>query len=302
MSIDNYKVVAFFSDVRAGTSMSFASMTLLIYDHILNFGDEVELIWKPRKWSRIGFIYLCVRYLSILNLSMEFVVNRLPYLLRAKSRHCKSYLEGQGLFSTFIVLVIDVILVFRVWILYSRDKKLLCFLAFLLLSEWTIVTTILTKISFQEGLFIQPGTIGGISVCYFTGPIPSYFKYYAVAMLSFASIVFALSLYRCSSILRGNDWQRLPVVSMFFRDSLVWYLAVLVVLLSQLVLLTNSKSELAAAVLDPSVVVHSIAGSRVLLNIKASIAETESGVGDEEDQTRNLHTIRFGSSTEFSMD
>lgn len=38
-----------------------ASATAVVYDWALTFGQEIELVWRPR-WSLLTYLYLVVRY------------------------------------------------------------------------------------------------------------------------------------------------------------------------------------------------------------------------------------------------
>ncbi|KAG1789269.1 uncharacterized protein HD556DRAFT_1494875 [Suillus plorans] len=51
---------------RSNTDSGFAvaSSTALIYDWVLTFGEEVELIWRQR-WSLMTLLYLIIRYVGI---------------------------------------------------------------------------------------------------------------------------------------------------------------------------------------------------------------------------------------------
>lgn len=49
---------------RLSSYFTFASSTALIYDWVLTFGEEVELIWRQR-WSFVTLLYLIIRYVGI---------------------------------------------------------------------------------------------------------------------------------------------------------------------------------------------------------------------------------------------
>ncbi|KAF8868790.1 hypothetical protein BD779DRAFT_875554 [Infundibulicybe gibba] len=56
------------ADIRLTNYIAVGSLALLVFDHILTFGEEVELIWKSR-WNLSKTVYLWQRYFALISLS-----------------------------------------------------------------------------------------------------------------------------------------------------------------------------------------------------------------------------------------
>jgi hypothetical protein len=56
-----------------------AGSSVLVYDWVLTFGKEIELIWK-RRWSLVTVLYLNLRYIGIINAALILLPN-LPSIL-----------------------------------------------------------------------------------------------------------------------------------------------------------------------------------------------------------------------------
>ncbi|KAJ7779221.1 hypothetical protein B0H16DRAFT_1711566 [Mycena metata] len=63
------------SDTVRTNFVAFASFTILAWDHVLTFSDEVELIWKGKK-GPITYLFLFNRYFTPLG----FIINLFAYL------------------------------------------------------------------------------------------------------------------------------------------------------------------------------------------------------------------------------
>ncbi|ESK92960.1 hypothetical protein Moror_9033 [Moniliophthora roreri MCA 2997] len=63
-----YYVGTFFSTRYAGV----AAITILLYDHIVTFGAEVDLIWT-KSWSFIKALFLVHRYFGFICVVIEAI-------------------------------------------------------------------------------------------------------------------------------------------------------------------------------------------------------------------------------------
>ncbi|KAJ7928133.1 hypothetical protein B0H13DRAFT_2311994 [Mycena leptocephala] len=94
------------TDARTTNELAVAALALVILEHVANLSDEVTLIWK----SRFSISNIWIRYLTLVALCID-----ISFMLRAEwSDHlCKSFLFGEMVTCTIIVVSTDLILVFR---------------------------------------------------------------------------------------------------------------------------------------------------------------------------------------------
>ncbi|KAG0692487.1 hypothetical protein DFH29DRAFT_1073713 [Suillus ampliporus] len=108
----------------------------LIYDWVLTFGQEVELIWRQR-WSLMTFLYLSVRYLGI----VYAVVPTIPLidggwvrfltglLVQYDDCHrCLIMYLTQDWMSIVVNAILDVIIITRLHAMYQRSRQVLILL------------------------------------------------------------------------------------------------------------------------------------------------------------------------------
>ncbi|KAF8884794.1 hypothetical protein BD779DRAFT_1471876 [Infundibulicybe gibba] len=124
---------------------------------------------------------------------------------------CFRYFMFKGLSSTVLMNNIDVILAYRVWILYEKNRRLLWFLV---------------------------GLVSGLHYQYWPHPRcqhiitldPSHwhlFFYVTTPTMVVSFGLFLMTVYRC---LFGDNHVRTPIFDLFLRDGAFWFLAVILVL------------------------------------------------------------------------
>ncbi|CAK5275251.1 unnamed protein product [Mycena citricolor] len=190
--------------------------------------------------------------------------------------------------SSVIVVTSDCILALRVWILYRRSRTLLYFFSFLMLGlfESLPVRFGLNFFSAETTVFIYTGyhTVEPLTEFIHLGPLlPGCYSpanhriltYYALPELVLSIMMFAMTLYKCrasSLTLRDVGIGRTPIVAIFLRDGLFWFLAVLALAVTKLILWHGGRPTLVEAPIVPATALVSVIGARVLLNIKSLAA------------------------------
>ncbi|KAJ7772657.1 hypothetical protein DFH07DRAFT_953117 [Mycena maculata] len=98
-----------------------AAFVILLYDHLLTLGGEIELIW-PAKWSSPKAMFLFIRYMVPCFMTL-FTVQ-----LSAISHISLS----DSAFAGFATLVIsNFLILLRLWVIWGRDRKLMIYTSLL---------------------------------------------------------------------------------------------------------------------------------------------------------------------------
>ncbi|KAF7346951.1 hypothetical protein MVEN_01447500 [Mycena venus] len=256
------------SDARTTNSMILAALSLVVYDHIISFQDEVELMWKSYIHTT-NVIYLWNRYCTLLALLINASVMLSPYKSDAVSVFNITdllYFNTEAFFSTLILATVDLILVLRVWLLFEKARWLLYVLMPMigleiltmgLVSHYTIYTT---KVFWPLGW--------PLTGCYPLGLVPRYFTFYSLPVLVVSATMFVLTVYKCGKTLLAHGRARMPIYNMFLRDGVFWFVAIFMTFLPEVVIWAAARQSLAELMIAPGLAVTSIIGSRVLLNIQ----------------------------------
>ncbi|KAF7333721.1 hypothetical protein MVEN_02328500 [Mycena venus] len=260
------EVLQVLTDARTTNSMILAALSLVAYDHIITFQDEVELMWKSSIHTT-NVIYLWNRYFTLLALLIDTSVMLSPYKSDAAyvSDNLR-YFNTEAVSSTLILATVDFILVLRVWLLFEKARWLLYVLVPMigleiltmgLVSHYTIYTT---KVFWPLGW--------PLTGCYPLGLVPRYFTFYSLPVLVVSATMFALTVYKCGKTLLTHGRAQMPIYNLFLRDGVFWFVAIFMTFLPEVVIWAAARQSLAELMIAPGLAVTSIIGSRVLLNIK----------------------------------
>ncbi|CAK5262877.1 unnamed protein product [Mycena citricolor] len=261
------------SDAQLTNHLAVASLALTLLEHISTLREEIELVWKSR-W----------------NLSSIF------------------YIWAQSVTSTTIVVSTDVILALRVWILFARPSRMIGFFVGLIVAEFAALLVVGVYTIRDLGVFIQIEwvafslarlmserltafkSIAWMLYCHSPAnarilcPPPLHrreFEPLLILGMHFtlcgkSSCMFAMTLYKCRDTAMSPGLIKTPVIQIFLRDGSYWFLAVLLLSLSELLIWHNARPSLAQIPIVPGTACIAIIGARVVLNIK-NLARTNNG-------------------------
>ncbi|KAJ7707398.1 hypothetical protein B0H17DRAFT_1191903 [Mycena rosella] len=173
--------------------------------------------------------------------------------------------EAEAITCSFIVVTADIILVMRVWVLYGRAKKLLYFFLPLIIVEIIamLIVAVLTILPLRDYFHIGTTILGCYSL-----RVPRYLTFYAIPPAVTTFIAFGMTIYKCGLSLFDNSGAYMPVITLFFRDGVFWFLAMFAISFTDLLVWARGRPGLAQATIAPATVLVSVIGSRILLNLK----------------------------------
>ncbi|KAK7036764.1 hypothetical protein VNI00_011430 [Paramarasmius palmivorus] len=237
---------------RADTFDGVAALTVLLFDHFLTLDREVSVRSKLLQICLyvIHFVRcngvmivpkLLNRYFSILAIGAH-----VSFILR-EVKTDKEWLEAA---STIVIIpTVDLVLLLRVWALYGKAKILLYCLLPVIFVEPLILIGLDIKVvqSIAEKGFVHAGPM--IKGCYPpTNPERATYSAMVYAPLVVSTAMFLLTMYQCGSRLyknrKGSMLIRTPILSLFVRDGIYWFVAVLGLLISQIIMASVGRVSL----------------------------------------------------------
>ncbi|KAF7332520.1 Ribosomal-protein-alanine acetyltransferase [Mycena kentingensis (nom. inval.)] len=274
------------ADARTTNYLAVAGLTVLIIEHIANFQDEVNLIWKTRM-SVSNVFYVWIRYFTLLVLCAEVsctialdtvrgisLTNYASVMLRPQYSDHAAMVT-----STLITVSADLILVLRVWILYRKSRTMLYFLFPLIAAELAamIIVGFHTIQPLERYLHVGPILPGCYSL-----KVPRLFTFYAVPPFITAFIMFCMTLHKCGNTLAALGLGQTPVIAMFLRDGVFWFFSVVLLAVTEIVLWSSARPTLAQIPVVPATALIAVIGARVVLNIKYVALPTSVNLEDGE--------------------
>ncbi|KAG1798445.1 uncharacterized protein HD556DRAFT_183704 [Suillus plorans] len=107
-----------------------AAGVVVVYDWVLTFGQEIELIWRQR-WSLITVLYLLIRYAG-LPYSVVWLLSTIPVSLTdAVSTITNHVLSGT---NVVVAAALGVIMIARLHAMYQGSRMMLAFLVIIFLT------------------------------------------------------------------------------------------------------------------------------------------------------------------------
>ncbi|KAJ7940315.1 hypothetical protein B0H13DRAFT_2299351 [Mycena leptocephala] len=121
--------------------------------------------------------------------------------------------------------------------------------------------------------------------------LPRLFTFYAIpsfVTLAKSCSMFAMTLYKCGLTILTLGHQNTPLFTLFLRDGVFWFLALVLVSVEVVVVWHTARQTLSQIPVVLSTGLIAIIGSRVVLNIKRVLSDP-----DADTTTTTLPTIVF---------
>ncbi|KAJ7628518.1 hypothetical protein FB45DRAFT_918491 [Roridomyces roridus] len=238
-----------------------AFFALLVYDTLLTMSQEIEYIWKS-KMGPVKCLYLFARYTTFVTASLAM---GLHFQWGKDAATCRTILRFTRMFTGFEIGVTEIILLIRTYALYSRPRKMLVSLVLL----WIVIGTlnIWGMIGWARSLTVKSEP--------FTNCILEDSSNYILicygARLVGETILAALTLAKYIPILgEGNNSN---LVATFYQDGILWYLAMLSVLTTNVVLQIAARPSLKYLADAPMRVLHALLACRLVLHVRVTADE-----------------------------
>ncbi|KAJ7027896.1 hypothetical protein C8F04DRAFT_1292195 [Mycena alexandri] len=284
-----HEIFQLIADARTTNSLALAGLSIVIYEHLANFPDEFNMMWKSRL-SLSNAFYFWIRYFTLLALLVDvsFMLrtewsDHMSFMVVDIAASCQRFFFAEMATSTIITVSADMILILRVWILYGRSKKLLYFFVALITAEIIAMLTvgIYTIKPLVQYVHIGSNVGGCYSLGYILCPdvsdhitksgsteVPRLFTYFNVPVFIVAVTMFSMTLYKCGSTLVALGLGRTPMIALFMRDGVFWFLSLLVLSLVEIIIWARARPTLAQIPVVPATACVAVIGARVVLNIK----------------------------------
>jgi len=245
-----------------------AAVALLVYDFFLTVDREAKYFWPPRKgW--ITFLFFINRYMVFLALTIDAyaqVSTNVTYSF------CK-FAIGVWLLVTDILqlMVTDIILWVRVCALYGNTKKIRILL-FSLLTLCTITSIFVLGVVGARSRGTDHPT-SDLQHCAVQSQYHFLWAFW-IPVLCYESVMFSLVAYRTYIYLQNRRTYVSQILDVLLRDSLIYFATILVLFVLNSVLFSLPDPSTAGLVTCPTLVLLSIMGNRMLLNLREEDAKS----------------------------
>ncbi|KAI0311172.1 hypothetical protein OF83DRAFT_779615 [Amylostereum chailletii] len=255
---------------------SVASMAVLVYDALILFGEEVDLIWKAR-WTFPKALYLLSRYTPFIDLAVDL------YHTLAFPQPSPEACQSSYVFISWSMVIgmglSEVVMILRIYAMRGRSKRVL----YSLVTLWGILIIIglffsnRVAYSVTFGQLNIPGLDGmGLTGCH-NLPTPSFSLAASfVSLLAMEAVIVVLTV--LTAVNRWNERYQFESFDMTFKtlyfDGIFFFLCLLgFSLLNITFTLLTDNPALTPIFIAPMRVMHGILSCRMLLNIRRVAAK-----------------------------
>ncbi|KAG9103575.1 hypothetical protein FRC06_009827 [Ceratobasidium sp. 370] len=266
-------VVSLISNTRRTRNAALAAMVLLVYDHVITFDAEVELVWfKPWTWSKILFFWN--RYGTFVILLFDTIVGvgggpsdsllalaEIPGLDRVADKH-----DGRK----FIIQV-------RIAAMFSQDKRILVPMVLLFFAQAIGMAGIIGT-GFEKMQAVNE-PVPGFRACALKG-VPSRMYIYWATNLSFEAILFSLAVFKAWQNFTGRrgtrpSWSGPRILNILIRDSILYFSVIFVTYVMNLIAWSTGGGSLYQLAIALAIALRASMGSRLLLNVREAYYKCE---------------------------
>ncbi|KAH9925758.1 uncharacterized protein B0H18DRAFT_365979 [Fomitopsis serialis] len=244
----------------AVNAMTLAGFSILIYDHILTFGDEVNHIWNDRL-GLVSIIFLLNRYIIPLVLAVDvYETMGLTSNHRSAVMLCKVWTTVQSYVTIASFMSIHAIVAWRLYALHGGQawiRRVLWIAAVVYVSSSTAIITVALVPIIAD---LQPFHHECVS------SIPSYLWVAWLPSVFFETLLFGLTVV---AMLRQEKRRSFSTLSLLlYRDGMLYFVAVTVCSLFSLLVWALAPPSLIGLARYFALAMVNIAGSRLVLNLK----------------------------------
>ncbi|KAF7370155.1 hypothetical protein MSAN_00645800 [Mycena sanguinolenta] len=281
-------------DARLANYFAVSAFTVLFIDFASTIDEEINFVWK-RPWSIPSGLYLWNRYMTWFT-----VLFTLPFMFQeVTSDHI------QGLASTLLFGTFDLLLALRfivkiepwsprlclsrVWMLYDRTRRMAYILFPIIAVEMISMIGILVSPQTYLYDFVHLGP--ALTGCYYKTSVITglQFAFYDIPPRLVTFVMFILTIYKCIITLRQDKLADQPIINLFLREGIVWFIVVFFLYGSELVIWATARPTLDQVLVLPSIALFSLISSRILLKTRSFLSPQTNMDDDPENEENPEH-------------
>ncbi|KAL0569577.1 hypothetical protein V5O48_012386 [Marasmius crinis-equi] len=306
--------------------VGFVSFTILVWDHMITFSDEVEYIWRGRKgpivylflfrfapgqnryFTPLGFVinlfgvFGVLKPLPFLTIAVGLVVlaylspvwtydRCLTAILPNGNHRCKDFIRYEGVTVALAVEVVGLMMFLRIRALYARNKAIQGLLVLILLFETGMNAWLISR---GQPVVHNPdsGRTSHACTMIFDPSISGLASASAWIPLLYDTIVFGLTINRTLPAIRRK--QAGVVLKRILEDGLLYYSVIFIITLVLTIMIIAAPDGIKNILAQTEQLVTVAMMSRITISLKKEGRKQEVSYDDEMSRPRSLFFSRLG--------
>lgn len=248
-------------NVRLSVIMGVVGFTVMMYDHVLTFTDEVQYIWKAKK-TPVVFMFLLNRYVTPIVLSID-LYDKGGISSYTSKEFCVNWYLVEATWYVIAFGITHALVAMRVAAIWGRPRWIVILLVTLWVVYFSTTTTILL-ISIIRGantVHFEPL----LKLCYLS--ITSFLWACWVPPLLLETVLFVLS---CIQAFRAGRYAtRTPIIYVLFRDGALHFTVIVFCSIFNMVTWIVAPPTLVALAKYFGLAIVNTMISRLVLNLRS---------------------------------
>ncbi|KAH9950637.1 hypothetical protein B0H21DRAFT_888881 [Amylocystis lapponica] len=284
-----HEVDRYISEYMASGYLGMSVFTLMIWDHIITFNDEVEYIWKGSK-GPIVYLFFLNRYLT----PIAFAIDIFAYQSSIWTREvCKHFVRYEGAMTLVGINVASLMMLLRIHAIYSDQRFVVACVAVVFLVELSVNAWLLTKgMPAPHGPGLRTEGMHACTMIYNLGPIAT-----ASAWLPavYDTLVFGLTLHRTFRAARDTH---AVLVRALLHEGVVYYSIIFTVNVALTIMIISAAQDLKFVCAQAAYLLTVAMMSRITLHLKqrgsslyAERWDKTMAIGDTDSGSGNHNTV-----------
>jgi len=240
-----------------------ASTVLLVYDWMLMFPAELEVVWSA-KLRPLNVIYIIQRYLPFVDtIGVLYVV---VFAKPIDPDTCRTLYDLSGWMYIIGIALTEVILTMRTWALWGQNIKLTIGLPIFFLCCWVPNFYIMQR--FLDTQTYMPSPFPNQVGCVILGGQPVLFLCWIILMIYEAGILI-LMLFPGLTYFRRNSDRWSALTNVVYRDGITYYIYLFVLSIVNVVVILSLSHDLENLFSPPQRVIQTLLTSRAILHMRS---------------------------------
>lgn len=267
--------------------VAIASFTVLCWDHIITFADEVDFIWcKPKGLP--GYLFLLNRYITPLGFVVNIVALTLPTW---STESCRNFVRYERAMAIIGVSIAQLIMLFRIHVLY-RGYRLATAIPVLLFLVWVALEAYVMA----RGEMVS--VVQQVHSCHEVHDLPLTVSAARAWMpLTYDSTIFAMTLWRTLPIVKNKGAGR--ILLKLLSDGTLYYTIICSANLVLTVIIVRGPPGQNFVAAQLTYLLTVVMTSRVTLNLKKQICTPVIGISCEQHRHYSMHSPTLSKSAVF---
>ncbi|KAJ7347106.1 hypothetical protein DFH08DRAFT_961480 [Mycena albidolilacea] len=226
------------------------SATVLFYDHLITFDDEIEFIWR-KDWSILKGVFIFHRYLGLTCLIIGL---------------CGVFwIQWEMWGYSTVVVTAELVLLLWIFVIYNRNRVILLVLAVSFMAQLISVVAILAQ-SFSQ-IKISANLLPGLEFCFLINE-PQFFYWYWLPILVYNTIILGLFVYKGRHAFLRSKNAHVNLLNDVYRKSFINFFAIFIAYLLCCVLWLTGDFSLGQIPIGFALSFSITNSTRLLINIR----------------------------------